>query len=95
MDRGDLFSLLACLFITEMVGGSGSGQILVHTRIVFGAGLLLVTDAERNDSESLGPSKMVRTANKHRDRLAWKAKLDGFSGKEFRRRFKISRTRFG
>ncbi len=48
MDRGDLFSLLACLFITGMVGGSGSDQI--HTRIVFGADLLFAIDAERNDA---------------------------------------------
>ena len=52
-------------------------------------------DAERNDAGFLRPSKMVRAANKHRVRVAWKAKLDEFSGKEFRMRFKISRRRFG
>ena len=88
--------MLACLFITRLVGGSGYCQLHAHTPIVFGAGLLLVADAERNDDVGcLGPSKMVRAANRHRDRVAWKAKLDGFSGKEFRRRFKISRRRFG
>ena len=78
-----------------MVGGSGSCRIPARTRIVFSAGLLIVADAERNDAGCLGPSKIVRATNKHRDMLAWKATLDGFSGKEFMMRFKISRRRFG
>jgi len=96
VDRGDFFSLLACVFITRMVGGKGSCQIPAHARIVFGAGLLLLADAERNDAGCLRPSRMVRAANKHRDKVAWKAKLVVWvSGKEFRRQFKIGRRRFG
>ena len=70
MDRGDFVSLLACLFITRMVGGSGSCQIPAHTRFVFGADLFLVANAERNNAGCLGPSTMARAAKKHRDKVA-------------------------
>ena len=43
---------------------------------------------------SIGPTRMTRGANKFRDRVAWKSKLDAYSGKKFRRRFKISRKIF-
>ena len=62
-------------------------------RIAIGSTLLLAADAERDFEVSMGYTQLLRAPNK-RDRDSWKAKFAGYSGKDFRRRFKVSRARF-
>ncbi len=98
MLRDELFYDISCLFLTGIIGGGGTGasgkNIPGTMRVAIGETMLLAADAERHKKGHTRCVHMMRAANKKRDRETWKAGFAGYSGKDFRRRFKISKTRF-
>jgi len=88
-----------CLFLTGIIGGGpnngGTGGAFPRmVRVAIGATLLVAADVEREMESEAGTFCLARAANKTRDRGAWMEKLGGYSGKDFRRRFKVTRKRF-
>ena len=99
MLRDELFVFFSCLFLSGIIGGSGSsedtgGKFSGMMRGALGAAMLVAADVEREMESESGTFRLMRAENKIRDRAAWKEKLGGYSGKDFRRRFKVSRKRF-
>ena len=88
--------LLACLFVTGAFAGDptacASSTIPEEVRCAIGA--LLLGSSFEADNRSTGPARVIRAANRHRDRETWKEKTSQISGKKFRKRFKVSRQRF-
>ena len=86
--------IFACLFVTGALvsdPATCTTTIPEEVRCAIGA-LLLGSASDEADDESTGPERIIRAANRHRDRETWKENSAQMSGKKFRKRFKVSRT---
>ena len=87
--------IFACLFVTgALVSDPATCTTTIPEEVRCAIGALLLGSASEADDESTGPERIIRAANRHRDRETWKENSAQMSGKKFRKRFKVSRQRF-